>query len=400
MTAHTASGKLVMVVCVHVDDLLIAAGEDSKQAVQAIKQLFPFGDWRSTPFTFCGKEVSRGDDGTLYVGQESFAQALEPLDLSKARRAQQTEPATSAEIADNRSALGALGWLSTQTRADLSAGVSLSQRAQHAPLVADLLETDKLIGQARNHASAQLIVPQLTGDLSIVVFHDASWANAEETSAVFTTSKDPAASAKKPPRLKTRSQAGYIVFVTERSIETSGAARCMVADWRSAAIRRVCRSTFAAETMSAVDALGAAQVLRATLVWSLFPGSAASDPDPQLCPIRCVTDCASLYDTIHREGSVKLPAERRLVLDLIGFREGLAEEIAHLVIGVAEASKLPLSWVPTAEQLGDGLTKRSTGERLRTALSSGRVAIREQEPTPDMMESFLTAWIGVWSRVA
>eukprot|EP00972_Heterocapsa_arctica_P058549 8636582-Heterocapsa_arctica.AAC.1 len=80
-------------------------------------------------------------------------------------KAQHQQPATPAEIADKRSALGALGWLARQSRGDLSAGVSLNQRVQHAPLVSDLIETDKLISQARNHADAKLVVPQLRGNL-------------------------------------------------------------------------------------------------------------------------------------------------------------------------------------------------------------------------------------------
>eukprot|EP00959_Pyramimonas_sp_CCMP1952_P007153 149721-Pyramimonas_sp.AAC.1 len=64
--------------------------------------------------------------------------------------------------------------------------------------------------------------------------------------------------------------------------------------------------------MSAVDALGAAIVMRASVLNIIYPNMTIDDIYPSLSPIQCVTDCASLYDTIHREGAVKLPAERRL----------------------------------------------------------------------------------------
>eukprot|EP00959_Pyramimonas_sp_CCMP1952_P417712 8751542-Pyramimonas_sp.AAC.1 len=63
--------------------------------------------------------------------------------------------------------------------------------------------------------------------------------------------------------------------------------------------------------MSAVEALGAGIVMRASVLNIIYPNMTIDGIDPSLCPIQCVTDCASLCDTIHGEGDVKLPAERR-----------------------------------------------------------------------------------------
>ena len=43
-------------------------------------------------------------------------------------------------------------------------------------------------------------------------------------------------------------------------------------------------------------------------------------------PIVAITDCKSLYDIIHRDGSFKAPSEKRLVMDLAAIREMLGEE--------------------------------------------------------------------------
>ena len=93
-----------------------------------------------------------------------------------------------------------------------------------------------------------------------------------------------------------------------------GEGKAAFVEWRSATIRRACRSTFEAEFMSAVDALGAAIVMRASVLNIFHPNMTLAEIDPSLCPIRSVTDCTSPCDTIHRE-AVKIPAERRLVLD-------------------------------------------------------------------------------------
>lgn len=56
------------------------------------------------------------------------------------------------EIAQNWNVLGAIGWLCTKTRPDLSAGISMPQKVQNAPLVADPIETNRIVSDARRHA--------------------------------------------------------------------------------------------------------------------------------------------------------------------------------------------------------------------------------------------------------
>ena len=199
----------------------------------------------------------------------------------------------------------------------------MAQRHQNRPTVADLVETNRLTQEARKHADTWINVPALTDDLCVVVFHDAAWANAEEPdegevpTALWCSKRSTRTPAGvhasvvaggPPQRLKVRSQAGYLVYVMTQTALRKGQGPAALMDWRSATIRRVCRSTFAAETMSAVDALGAAITLRASILAVTAMGSDLTDPDPRLCPIRCVTDCASLFDTIHRDGAVKLPS--------------------------------------------------------------------------------------------
>lgn len=77
--------------------------------------------------------------------------------------------------------------------------------------------------------------------------------------------------------------------------------------------------------MSAVDAVGAAVVLRAPLMAFLAPELDTTEVDPRIFPIESIMSCASLHHTIHREEALRLPARRRLVLDLVGLKEMLQE---------------------------------------------------------------------------
>ena len=100
--------------------------------------------------------VSPDADGVLRLGQQEYAATIEEIQLSKDRKKSPDDEATPEEIADNRSALGALGWLATQMRPDLAAGVAMAQRTQAKPTVADLVETNRLIKLARKYDEVAL----------------------------------------------------------------------------------------------------------------------------------------------------------------------------------------------------------------------------------------------------
>ena len=120
-----------------------------------------------------------------------------------------------------------------------------------------------------------------------------------------------------------------------------------VADWKSRAGQRVRRSTFSAETQACVEGLEAGQHVRA-LFETLLSGTLVRVEDAKI-PIFCLSDCRSLFDHIHKQGLPRIPADRRLAVDLAALRQGLrAEQWSH---------KLPLGWVPSNHQLSDVLTK-------------------------------------------
>ncbi|CAK0819108.1 unnamed protein product [Prorocentrum cordatum] len=175
---HGSDGTLQAIVCVHVDDLLIASS--TQASYDRIKKLFPFGGWQGLDFTFCAKDVVQRPDGAIRMSQSVFAEKLEPLELTKERKRDLGCPATEIEIAENRSMIGSLGWLATQTRPDLAAGVSMAQRVQKSPTVADVIETTRIVPEAKRYNETAITIPKLQDELCILVFHDAAWANVDE----------------------------------------------------------------------------------------------------------------------------------------------------------------------------------------------------------------------------
>ena len=278
----------------------------------------------------------------------------------------------------------------------------MAQRTQNRPLVMDLIETNRLIKLARKYSEVGLEFPALKGPICMVTYHDASWANADESSdsLVGRLVESAMGRSDKSSRPKVRSQAGYASFIAEAGVLRGDKARCCLVDWRSATIKRVCRSTLAAETMSGVDALGCAQISRAIFASLEFPSVSPQDISPELLPLAQVTDCASLYDTMHKDGFSRLPSERRLLLDLVGLREMLEEEIQARCVADDARSQLPLYWVPTQEQLGDQFTKRSDGSAIRSVLKGARLSLVFQEPdeATRAAEAHQLTWSGMFRR--
>ena len=379
-------GELCAVVVAHVDDLLLGVSPKYPSLYDRLYKLLPWGDWRGLPFTFCGKQAWRDEEGVIHLSQTEYANTIDEVALSKERKTELSAEATPAEFSDNRSALGALGWLSSQTRPDLSAGVAMGQRTQNKPTIQDLLETNRLIKLARKYADVGLEFPKLHGALCLVTYHDASWANADEPPEGVIATLLTKVVGSKDKKIKIRSQAGYVAFLAEVKLLRGDKARAVIVDWRSGTIKRVCRSTLAAETMSGVDALGCAQITRCVFASLEIPDAHPEDIPPSLLPLAQVTDCASLYDTMHKDGYSKLPSERRLLLDLVGLKESLEEEVVDEFVADDQRSQLPLFWVPTDQQLGDQFTKRSDGSAIRAVMRDTRLALQHQEPTEQARE--------------
>eukprot|EP00959_Pyramimonas_sp_CCMP1952_P048662 1016392-Pyramimonas_sp.AAC.1 len=77
--------------------------------------------------------------------------------------------------------MGSPGWLATQTRPDMSARLSVSQRFQDAPVVADFIEANRIVPEARRCKATGVTMLKMEGDLCILVFHEAARDNMDET---------------------------------------------------------------------------------------------------------------------------------------------------------------------------------------------------------------------------
>ncbi|CAE7245918.1 RE2 [Symbiodinium sp. CCMP2592] len=358
---HT--GKPIGYVGTHVDDLLVIAGKKVNKLIQAgLSEAFPVDKWEEGHLDYVGTEILCGEEEVLVTQRKYAATRLFTLDIP--RGVDDEDLAGPELIADNQSLIGALSWLSSQTRPDLTCSVSLAQQLQRQPTIADLKFTNQISSRATAYKEQGLRFRPLPEDFGVIVYHDAAWANAlddeaedehfrlsEEDKATGLMTEGPFGTKRerkaKRQNSKVASQIGALVLFADMQCVKGGVGNFSIGDWRSRAGQRVCRSTFGAETQACVEGVEGAQYMR-SFIETLMTGELVMVETAQ-ARLLCLSDCRSLFDHIHKQGIPRVPTDRRLAIDLAALRQSLKKE--------RWASKLPLGWVPSHLQHGDVLTK-------------------------------------------
>eukprot|EP00435_Cladocopium_sp_Y103_P026720 s1126_g6.t1 len=357
-------GDLHGALITHVDDLLIAAPVETLSSLKhQLSGIFPIAEWEEGEFEHVGSTITQDEHG-IHLSQKSYVNSrLETVEIPK--QAILDDAADMVAKIDNQSTIGALSWLASQSRPDLQAGVSLSQRKQKNPSYGDVKETNKVVKMAQNGKGEPLTFSKLGSsldDLVILVYHDAAWANAV---ADF---HDPEHA---PGGHGIYSQLGHLVLMCDRRALRGDQVQPAVIAWKSHACPRVCRSTFAAETMASLEGWEDAIAFRAMLAGSLRGEPLSEESVRGVVPIVSLTDCKSLFDSVHRIGGPKAPSEKRLMIDLAALRQLVTAEATcwgHLF-----DDPRMMRWVPTQFQLADILTK------LKTDVQTWRGLLRKLE---------------------
>ncbi|CAE7358519.1 RE1, partial [Symbiodinium microadriaticum] len=324
------------VILTHVDDLLLMSEPGLQKPIQELLgSKFPIDGWEDNEFEYIGCEY-------------------------KFTKAPDSDEASPEQIEENRTSVGSLSWLAKQTRPDLQFSVASCQRCQNHPTVKDLKATNKAVAAAKQHKDEALVLRRIgETNLAICVYHDAAWANVPDDAA---NEEDDAWLGGH----SVASQLGYLVMAMGTQAIAGEESAFSLLDWRSKASSRVCRSTFAGETMSCGEGLESALYLRSLLIGMITGEAANEETAAWYVPIHLFTDCRSLYDHVHREGAPKAPSEKRLAIDLAALRQTLMREAKvqwlqkhgpEVTLTPERPLRPPLHWVPTEDQLADMMTK-------------------------------------------
>jgi len=344
----------------HVDDLMLMAEPNLARHVQRkLKEMFPVDEWEENDFEYVGCEYHCSADKIEITQKNYIGNRVEKVTIGGGNN--DAESASVEQVEENRTVIGCLSWLAKQTRPDIQFQVCQAQRKQRSPTIHDLKQTNKAVTDALQFKDCGITLRKIPEDnLCFIAFHDAAWGNTDPDHAAPQDEEWLGGH-------QVASQLGSLILLADENCMGPNGGNFSLVDWKSKASQRVCRSTFAGETMACSEALEGALFLRG--LFTSF-GTGVRVPDHQggaYHPLHLITDCRSLYDHIHREGIPRAPSEKRLAIDLAGLRQALVIEAEHqwrkkhgdpFKPTPETPLRPPLHWLPTQEQMADLLTKR------------------------------------------
>ena len=310
-------GVICVLLC-HVDDFLYGGekGEVS-QLESLIEKHFEIREIEVGSFIYCGFLVKISDTADGFQISYSQPGKIPTIKDIKIEQSDQSAPATRKEERQFRSVLGALQWHANSTRPDLSFGVSKLLGETKALEVRHCVLANKLLRKAKSGDPNEIVCKKLVGELTLDMYTDASFANLRDMG----------------------SQRGSMGFLRDSEGQHN------LLEYKSNKIKRVCRSTFAAELLGCNAAVDHLLSYR-----SIIHAFGLKIPSIYIC-----TDNKGLRDNL--DSVVSKCEEKNLRIELSYLRETLSLD------------GIKVRWVYSHEQLADILTKEKPGLDILKFLS-------------------------------
>ena len=337
--------KIHGVLGIHVDDGIGGGDETFERAIKLLEKKYPFGSQRHKAFTFTGVQLRQEINGDIILSQQGYLNDIAPININRDRRRTPELPVTSQELQDLRGLIGSIQYAATNTRPDLSCRLSLLQARVTCATVADLIQGNNLLNDAKRFPDTEIRIQALPPDqVRFLSFSDAAFATRE----------------------KANSQKGCLILATTEEIDKTQMSAVSPLVWFSKKISRVVSSTLASETYALSGALDLLSWIRLHWAWMLNPNLEWQTPEitlKKLPPAFAVVDCKSLYDLLQKT-SIPQCTEYRTMLEALVIRDRLKEGII-------------IKWVHSAAQMADSLTKDMDNSVLRSFLSRGRCILHD-----------------------
>ena len=323
------SNQLHGIMTVHVDDIYWAGSEIFQEMVIIkLKNVFEISREKQDSFIYLGLRVNHFFD-KITIDQDAYIQNIKEIEINRERKIDKDSAINFDEKQQLRSTIGQLNWVSTQTRPDITFDTcEVSVRLKDAT-IRDIIKVNKIIRKLKaEKVSLKFSDMGNLTPIKLVSFSDVSFCNPSEQS----------------------SQGGYIIFF--RNIHC----KSVPIAWQSKKIRRVVKSTMAAECLSLLEAAETCYLLKSILVDTLKCKQSE-------ITIECYIDNKSLKEAIY---STKSHTDKRLKIDLAVIKDMVLHQEIDAVI-----------WIAAENQLADCLTKSgSSTANLLNALNTGDIEIR------------------------
>ena len=317
-----SQGKLSGIMAIHVDDLMLSGNKAFENyVICGLKKKFRLSTEAEVEFVYTGLDIKQTSLG-VQVSQLGYIDQIPKIEIDKHRVNQNSLEINEHEKRQLRTVCGQLLWVSTQTRPDLAYATCFASNCVNNGTVADLKMVNKAVKFLKREPLTIKFRKVSLCESLVVVFCDASFGNLRDGS----------------------SQGGFIIFLV------STTSKCCPLTWQSRKIRRVCKSTLAAESWAMVEAVESAELVQAQLCEVTH--------SPKM-DIVVMTDCKSLHDALHTSKNVD---DKGLRIPMACLRQRVCN------------NEMRVYWISTKLQLADCLTKAGAPTHpLREVLSTGQL---------------------------
>lgn len=341
---YNLTGALVT----HVDDLYVTGAGDKFHAIMKRLETEIFLKKKEGKFRFCGKEIEKDEHGTVHLHQADAIESLEYIVLEKHRRTSPNSKLSEEEKSQFRALIGSLGWIARQSRPDVLVNVSMASQKMGSPAIRDILELNKVVKVLKESVdfrwSFRSPKDYQLKDAIVFCMADSSFANGENH----------------------KSQCGYLVGISWPHITSGEQTPILILEAYSGSIKRVCRSTLAAEANGFLQGTEAADFVRSLLLEMLNPEKKIHELEASYIKHKMIafTDAKSLESTLNKDAGA--PSDKRVRILLAQIKEMIG------ITGYDDENNLQVWWCDTAQMLADVLTKIGCErEPLLEAMSSG-----------------------------
>ena len=292
----------------HVDDLLWAVSEEMQETMLRVQKV-KFGLVERNELEYCGRIINQSGD--YKVTCPNVLDRTKNIFIIPDRRKNLPDPATPGEIAQLRAVAGSLSWLARVCRPDISFGVNQLRAVQQKAQVRHLMDANKILNYAMKDCSKGIVYPKNAFDINeaiLVSINDASHDASLEGLPDGTIGGH-------------RSQSGRILTFASPDFVKSGEGKIYVLEWHSTCIKRVCRSTLQAETLSLQLGSEEAEHVRQFMytLKNLDTGENKSKNRTKATDhmtMLWMTDCGSLQNP-----AISMVSDKHLAIDLNALRQ-------------------------------------------------------------------------------
>ena len=314
------NGKTAGVIAVHVDDFIYGGTQMFlDKVIKRIFEIFYVGSQEHMCFKYIGMQVNQTNN-YIKLSMSEYAASLGTFDLSCFPSVKSNKLTVDEKKLLKRFS-GQINWLVTQCRPDLAYDNCIIGNSLQSPAVKDIVYANKIVRKL-NCADASLFFHAGLdfSKCSIVSFCDASFGNLPNGG----------------------SQGAFITFLVDRNGTYSPIS------WQSRRIKRVVKSTLAAECLAAIESAESC-----VLLCTIFKELLSCQANSSSIDVIVFCDNRNLVDSVHSTTSIE---DRRLLIDVCVLRD---------MVSNGEINNF--SWIPTDLQIANCLTKQgaSTNNLLK-----------------------------------